>query len=668
MKKKDTHTPYFDSLERKITPNPVRVEPLIWFREVRLVEELSKEGVEHRRIVLHRGLNILWAEPENPDTEQGLYRDGLAGHASGKTLFCRLLRHILGESPFGTQAQRNGIASNFLSLWVIASVRVNQESWVVGRPLAASGTEFAIRAETIDEVLAGEPPTGGFKEFSTAVKTSAGTVADNLHPGEGWRHLLPWLTRDQEARFASLAGWREAASEGDNPQTKVSERHILMRAVLDLLDLREPALRAAIEADQAKLEAGLSTTTRLQTEVKSQADLAETRARDLVGDSAPGNVDALEQRVSSMIDVLREGLAQFERQPESPALGAARAKYEEARDRVTESEREVENLGTRIGDKTTQQKNDLAIVRNFRTGNVEDPIREAKGWCPKTIQFAREHHCIEKEKVSEESATNIADLETKALRLADEITVLNTKQAELKRQIPSFRHAQDQAKKALDEATRIANREVSALATRVEKANGVASLFQQAAKTQKALDAHIEAMTKLAEEIEQKKKEAAALRSDMAEKLRGFANNFADIVRAVMGASVEANVGIDANGITPHVTRKGELSGAALDTIKTLAFDLAAVVASIEGRGSHPRFLIHDGPREGDMARIIYERFFLYAAELEKVFPTPDEASFQYIITTTTHPPTKMREGSRWLLDPVLDSRDKDKRLFKEDF
>jgi len=78
--------------------------------------------------------------------------------------------------------------------------------------------------------------------------------------------------------------------------------------------------------------------------------------------------------------------------------------------------------------------------------------------------------------------------------------------------------------------------------------------------------------------------------------------------------------------------------------------------------------LIHDGPREGDMARVIYERFFLYAAELEAAFPSRDEANFQYLITTTTPPPKSMRQGSRWLLEPVLDSRKKDKRLLQEDF
>jgi hypothetical protein len=68
------------------------------------------------------------------------------------------------------------------------------------------------------------------------------------------------------------------------------------------------------------------------------------------------------------------------------------------------------------------------------------------------------------------------------------------------------------------------------------------------------------------------------------------------------------------------------------------------------------------------MARVIYERFFFYAAGIERMFATPDDASFQYLITTTTPPPKSMRQGSRWLLEPVLDSRNKEKRLLREDF
>jgi hypothetical protein len=659
---------FLDKLRRTVQPSPQQSEPKVWFREVRILTELSqKEGVERRRIVLHRGLNILWAAPEDPDTEQGLYRDGLAGHASGKTLFCRLLRHLLGEYPFGTKAQRDGIASNFANLWVVAAVRIDSVSWVVGRPLTSGGEDFAVQAESIDEVLAGEAPSGGFQEYKKAIAAVAGK-ADELHPGEGWRHLLPWLSRDQESRFGNLAQWREAASEGDNPQTKSIERHQLMRAMLGLLDLKEPRLRVAIERAQANLEAGITRLGRLESELKGKLELAHEGARDVLGKDAPMEVDALQSRLESMIEVLREGLEELEKRPEKPAVTTAREKLNVAHDKLRDVQQELAQLPGQISEKERRRDGDLLIIRNLKTGNVEDPAREARGWCPNTIQTAISRKCVDQPKVSKESATNTADLEKQANAADEELSALKKRQKDLQKQIPALQTAQLNAKTAYDTAFKEATKDATALARRAERSESMKRLFEQSARTDKDLENQKKANLDYEKEIEQNKKDAANLRSDFDDRLKLFSKDFADIIQAVMGAIVEATIAITADGFVPHVTRKGELSGAALDTIKTLAFDLAAVVSSIEGRGGHPRFLIHDGPREGDMARVIYGRFFLYAVELEAAFPSADDASFQYLITTTTPPPKDMRQGSRWMLDPVLDSRHKDKRLLKEDF
>jgi hypothetical protein len=69
-----------------------------------------------------------------------------------------------------------------------------------------------------------------------------------------------------------------------------------------------------------------------------------------------------------------------------------------------------------------------------------------------------------------------------------------------------------------------------------------------------------------------------------------------------------------------------------------LAFDLADMLLSAEGFGHHPRFIIHDSPREADMANDIYQRFFMYMETLERAYGdrTPN---FQYIVTTTEPPP-----------------------------
>jgi len=86
------------------------------------------------------------------------------------------------------------------------------------------------------------------------------------------------------------------------------------------------------------------------------------------------------------------------------------------------------------------------------------------------------------------------------------------------------------------------------------------------------------------------------------------------------------------------------------------------MLLSAEGYGNHPRFLIHDSPREADMQKDIYQRFFLYMRELEKKSPKSGP-NFQYIITTTEPPPEEL-QLKPWLI-AKLDASKAEGRLLK---
>ncbi|WP_221028903.1 hypothetical protein [Actomonas aquatica] len=663
----ETQAHFLEQLIRSIAPKAGRSEPDLWFRELRLLDRLDLDS-ERRKITLHRGFNILWAAPEDPDTEQGLYRDGLAGHASGKTLFCRILRHLLGEDPLGTQSQRDGIASHFLSLWAVASVRVNGKSWIVGRPLATDGEKFAVAAETFEEAIAGSvSPVGGYETFIGEVR-SLGKCVEPLFPGHGWRHLLPWLARDQEARFSSLATWREASSQGDNPLTKVVDRHQVMRAVLDLLDKDEPALRLQIDKGQQELEKARFGQMALEAQLEARIGMANEQAKRLLSQRFPEDDDAIEARLRALADVIREGAAKLSDRPIPATVDSAQKRLAEANRKLTLAENKLEAIEEELPRQIERRDRDLTIIRKFKNGDVVDPARADAGFCPRTLQSAIKRGCHQSREPSEESLVAIDDLEAQAKADTIVIEARKEEQRKLNQGMANLREAVRDAERQLGKAQKEADRDLEELTRKASRAEEAAELYASIDQTRARFKSADGEVSKQSEELESKKSSLARLRREMEDRVVELSNIFADVVRAVMGASVEANITITAEGIVPQVTRKSELSGAALDTIKTLAFDLAAVVASIEGKGSHPRFLIHDGPREGDMARVIYERFFLYAAGVEKAFSSPDQASFQYIITTTTPPPKSMREGTRWLLDPVLDSRDKSQRLLKEDF
>lgn len=90
--------------------------------------------------------------------------------------------------------------------------------------------------------------------------------------------------------------------------------------------------------------------------------------------------------------------------------------------------------------------------------------------------------------------------------------------------------------------------------------------------------------------------------------------------------------------------------------------DLAALLLTMEGKTELPGFWLHDSPREADLGLGIYHRIFDLALWLES---RSDEPQFQYIITTTTAPPEKLREQLWTVLQ--LSSAPRDSRLFRKD-
>ena len=103
---------------------------------------------------------------------------------------------------------------------------------------------------------------------------------------------------------------------------------------------------------------------------------------------------------------------------------------------------------------------------------------------------------------------------------------------------------------------------------------------------------------------------------------------------------------LDGKGLSLNVKyQNSDRSTAAIDSLKVVAFDLAVLAMSMEGRTHTPGFLLHDSPREADLGLSLYHRLFEFARDLERSGPGP---LFQYIVTTTTEPP-KDFVNDEWL-------------------
>ena len=111
-------------------PDANRAEPAFWVRELGVFRSLDQsQENEVRRITLRRGLNILWAKPEDELGPVRLYEPGLSGHASGKTTFCRMVRHILGERHFANDLVTRGVRERFEGGWILGEVFIKSDLW-----------------------------------------------------------------------------------------------------------------------------------------------------------------------------------------------------------------------------------------------------------------------------------------------------------------------------------------------------------------------------------------------------------------------------------------------------------------------------------------------------------------------------------------------------------
>jgi hypothetical protein len=167
---------------------------------------------------------------------------------------------------------------------------------------------------------------------------------------------------------------------------------------------------------------------------------------------------------------------------------------------------------------------------------------------------------------------------------------------------------------------------------------------------------------KLDAEIDKKREQVALHREQQARVFQQASKHFDAVVRDLVGDEARGRVTLDGNGLRLGIELGGDRSTAAIDSLKVLAFDLAVLCMSIEGRTHVPAFLVHDSPREADLGLSMYHRLFELVRKLENFGGTP---LFQYVITTTTRPPDELcREP--WLA-VTLEGMPAEKRLLARD-
>lgn len=656
---------------------PKAPEPLFWVRELRLLSKwVDGESEEIRRVRLRRGLNVVWSSPTPvaADADQRI-----SGHASGKSTFCRMLRYVLGEERIGTEEFRNAATHVFPNGWVVAEIRLDGETWCVARPLTmwTASKGLTLRGVLLDDFLSGKYKLGAYTDFVTAMEKAAKKIVPYNTLPDGSRigiwHYFPWFTRDQEVQFSRLNVWRVV----DSPTLKQDQKSFIMRSIYnpmakDELNLiREYERLTGVIEDAQEALSGFTWTCKENLEWIE--NFQELSGIDMKNDLA---VDAIVTQLANERNSLSELPEQMSNELEKlqSEYNAAERDYEDSK---YVQHRRVCILNTEIA-----TLNDLEHSANIAlTPQEEEPpesqVRAAarlypgRRYCAVPLDWALMSGCKEaqkyaegkKQREEERKAANAIVREQAEITLNDQ----RKKVRDIKSLIDNGREDVEQARIRFLEAKQ------KYLELKTELERKLAARRDVITKSLTAIDRYRDGARKLAETSAQiesarkKRKEIAGSLSALRKSgsaSAGIRDYFFQVAKYVFGNMVIGEVIEDKDVIyTRCIYKDAPCQSAAIDAALNVVFDLTVLVMAIQGRSTHPRFLVHDGPRVADISPAIYHRYFEFAEDLER--RANDEPNFQYIITTTEPPPERFKKAPYLCLE--LDASKPQSRLLKCD-
>lgn len=638
-------------LEREpLKPSPDRREPTLWLQRLVILSALDSKAII-RNIPFRRGLNII-------RTQQMVTQGGpVAGHSVGKTLLMRLIRYTLGETTFGSEETQQSIsaAKGLESAVVVAHWTVAGTDWIVIRPLKAAGAEesFAVRSADWQVVVNSSVEKLPHRDFVQAVNDVVLSDLPKFALPRGreakWLDVLAWLSRDYQCGYRRANDWRHEESNA-GPSLDRDENSLIMQWVMGLMSADEIALRVkhhdilkkrvdqkrSGEREQKKIET-LWQPLQAKLELPAEAEV-EGEQRSFEGVKPKKIVD---DKVASLERLKKDRIA-ASRVPE------LKSQSEQAAGKVTAAEGEVGGHG--------------AVIKH-----IKEQISQYEADPTKPYARCQADPCWIKER-----AKATANDPAKDSHLAD----LREQQSDAEQKLKEAQNLKKGLLKAAEDARTLLATEERRLA---EELSGIDQLIgkwkacETDATTFQSLVTAAARTTKSAkqadDEIDASLQTLDEARKPARRKLNRISEVYEQTLQEIFGPDASGRIQVDGNGLQPIPDRKLAPAGAALSVMTSvLAFDVSCLAASVYGLGQHPRFLMHDSPREGDMEGPLFRRLFEIVHELETHFSDPNHVSFQYIVTTTSEPPAHLANPDGPYVAETLDATSENGRLLRTRF
>lgn len=632
-------------------------EPRLWIRRIALFKSSEERKPPIRNIPFHRGLNIVWGV-ELPD-DAGIndaHPVTLSGHSVGKTTLCRLIRYCLGEANYGNPAAMSRIKNAFPEGWVGMELTVDGQEWSVLKPIGRSGDSKAMQAMAIESLFDLQRKENKYGDFMTYLRSAmmsglkASCPPNSEKPYE-WKHLLAWLTRDQEARFQSLYDWRSPRSKSDTPKFQSPKEHALylIRLVLDLVQDKEIEASRTLAEDLTELNQLESDIAELRREPDYRFNEQERALKQLLN-LPPGqqlNID--ESDLTSPVFLQRSDLIR--------SLSSIQKEIEKIDQRMAEK-----RLWLTSYDEQRRLFMDVRDITEEATESVgskepeDDTIRKLRALRGKDCTYGNvpigECTYVQKRLSESERVTDLSK-KREERRVA---TVTETRQTIVEQQ----HEEHDKIVLLLDELREKLRADIKEKTRKEEDSAGIRSKLQ-------LLDHHLEQRKSALDliegrvpnsKLESESVRAADLRERIVRQKRELENMLASydqrrkVITSVYDVLTKRSLSGSYSGelclrgdLQFDIEETTGLSGEAVETLALVLADVAAVICSCQGIGHHPRFLLHDSPREADLDRHIYNRYLEAMWTLTNDYGGTEEAPFQYIVTTTSRPPEKIKSS-----------------------
>ena len=663
--------------EQLLSLQPIagREQPAVWVSKLAVFKDWPpNKDTLLRQIELHRGLNILWAKPTGSTAEASR----LAGHGAGKTTFCRLIRYVLGERRPGTEQFREAFRAKFGTGWVLAEVFLNGEQWLVGRPLSDTGYHpFARKGGSLTDEFPKVPTRAGFTDYEDALDAAVfGTMKLRTLAESGenldWLRLMTWLSRDQEAHFSGLLEWRHKDSDSKSPDMSHDDRANLIRLVLGLVEKDEQdslaklaaksqaheqktrdrgKMEFAVERERLKLEGALGMKVAKPDDPLLRQEV-ERRVAELKSKTNPETAATRhEQEISGLLTAVSQREAEY---------GLISAMVEEWQEAVDLEEARL------AGTPPPKPKPKPVTTSAYRT--FLNNVGPFPGYCSHPLNKAWHAECPiadERPKDDDEVSKAVDATQREAKPAVSKLASLKKELERRKKLAAPRKLALDAALGDLTKARERHRKELQELNAPWEESKRISGLLVAYQTACAELDVWDNELNTLKIEKDELSKYLDDLTEQHKKLVEHFGQLFNHIVRQMLGDVVTGSVRFAGKSIVPELEYHGPRDSAAFKVVRWLAFDLAALTLGLtDAKAHHPRFLIHDSPREADLAAPIYVTLFKAARALEGDAGT--EPAFQYIVTTTEAPPEELNRAP-WVLDPVLDASIPEKRLLGVD-